>query len=178
RENYKDDFVVNAGLNGRLAEPRQFLYDVTLRQYAPIGLLIIMLGTNNVDHLEPIDHIKVGLHVMLRRALSKAEHILLLAPPYLRNDEERYQRSKELNKKLKVLADSFHADFIDVEDVITELSFDGIHLTQKGHEQLGKTIVDGSLTVVSNFLLTKSLKTLIISMLLSFFIVKFVKINV
>ncbi len=101
-----------------------------------------MLGTNNVDHLEPIDHITVGLHVMLRRALSKAENILLLAPPYLRNDEERYQRSKELNKKLKVLADSFHADFIDVEDVITELSFDGIHLTQKGHEQLGKTIVD------------------------------------
>ena len=35
-----------------------------------------------------------------------------------------------------------------------------------------------SLTVVSNFSLTKSLKTLIISMLLSFFIVKFVKINV
>lgn len=31
RANYKDDFVVNAGLNGRLAEPRQFLYDVTLR---------------------------------------------------------------------------------------------------------------------------------------------------
>ena len=37
---------------------------------------------------------------------------------------------------------------------------------------------DGSLTVVSNFSLTKSLKTLIISMLLSFFIVKFAKINV
>lgn len=37
---------------------------------------------------------------------------------------------------------------------------------------------DGSLTVVSNFSLTKSLKTLIISMLLSFFIVKFLKINV
>ena len=38
--------------------------------------------------------------------------------------------------------------------------------------------ITGSLTVVSNFSLTKSLKTLIISMLLSFFIVKFVKINV
>ena len=36
----------------------------------------------------------------------------------------------------------------------------------------------GSLTVVSNFPITKSLKTLIISMLLSFFIVKFVKIIV
>ena len=36
----------------------------------------------------------------------------------------------------------------------------------------------GSLTVVSNFSLTKSLKTLIISILLSFFIVKFVKIFV
>ena len=37
---------------------------------------------------------------------------------------------------------------------------------------------DGSLTVVSNFSLTKSLKTLIISMLLSFFVVKFLKIIV
>ena len=36
----------------------------------------------------------------------------------------------------------------------------------------------GSLTVVSNFSLTKSLKTLIISMLLSFFVVKFLKIIV
>ena len=41
-----------------------------------------------------------------------------------------------------------------------------------------KNLEIGSLTVVSNFSLTKSLKTLIISMLLSFFIVKFVKINV
>ena len=101
-----------------------------------------MLGKNIVDHLEPVEHITVGLHVMLRRALSKAEHILLLAPPYLRNDEERLERSKELNKKLKVLADSFHADFIDVEDVISELAPDGIHLTEKGHEQLGNIIVD------------------------------------
>ena len=37
---------------------------------------------------------------------------------------------------------------------------------------------DGSLTVASIFPLTKSLKTLIISMLLSFFIVKYAKINV
>ena len=41
-----------------------------------------------------------------------------------------------------------------------------------------KLDMPGSLTVVSNFSLTKSLKTLIISMLLSFFIVKFLKINV
>ena len=39
-------------------------------------------------------------------------------------------------------------------------------------------ISPGSLTVVSIFSLTKSLKTLIISMLLSFFVVKFVKFNV
>ena len=41
-----------------------------------------------------------------------------------------------------------------------------------------KLDMPGSLTVVSNFSLTKSLKTLIISMLLSFFIVKFLKIIV
>ena len=40
------------------------------------------------------------------------------------------------------------------------------------------TDASGSLTVVSIFSLTKSLKTLIISMLLSFFIVKFAKLHV
>ena len=45
--------------------------------------------------------------------------------------------------------------------------------------RLGCTVrTIGSLTVVSIFSLTKSLKTLIISMLLSFFIVKFVKLYV
>ena len=42
----------------------------------------------------------------------------------------------------------------------------------------GRIIAHGSLTVVSIFSLTKSLKTLIISMLLSFFVVKFVKFKV
>ena len=51
------------------------------------------------------------------------------------------------------------------------LSIYDVRPTPEGH-------ADGSLTVVSNFSLTKSLKTLIISMLLSFFIVKFAKINV
>ena len=48
-------------------------------------------------------------------------------------------------------------------------------LTQEALAEKGDV---GSLTVVFIFSLTKSLKTLIISMLLSFFIVKFVKIYV
>ena len=47
-----------------------------------------------------------------------------------------------------------------------------------GETKIPADVSLGSLTVVSNFSLTKSLKTLIISMLLSFFIVKFVKIIV
>ena len=43
---------------------------------------------------------------------------------------------------------------------------------------LAKKTYTGSLTVVSIFSLTKSLKTLIISMFLSFFVVKFVKFKV
>lgn len=138
---YKSDFVVNAGLNGRLAEPRQFLFDVILHQYAPIDLLIIMLGTNNVDHLESIEHIVVSLHVMLRQALPLTKHILLLAPPCLKNDSLRYERSIELNKRLKELAISFNVDFLDTEEVITELGIDGLHLTPKSHQELGEAII-------------------------------------
>ena len=49
RENYKDDFVVNAGLNGRFAEPRQFLYDVTLRQYGTLTVAEPLI-LKNVDY--------------------------------------------------------------------------------------------------------------------------------
>lgn len=138
---YKSDFVVNAGLNGRLAEPRQFLFDVILHQYAPIDLLIIMLGTNNVDHLESIEHIVVSLHVMLRQALPLTKHILLLAPPYLQNDPIRHERSIELNKRLKNLASSFNVDFLDAEEVISQLADDGIHLTPVSHRELGEALI-------------------------------------
>lgn len=141
RIHYKSDFVVNAGLNGRLAEPRQFLFDVILHQYAPIDVLIIMLGTNNVDHLESTEHIIVSLHVMLRQALPLVKHILLLAPPYLQNDEIRYERSIELNERLKHLADSFHIDFLDVQEVISSMAEDGIHLTLSSHKELGEAII-------------------------------------
>ena len=52
------------------------------------------------------------------------------------------------------------------------------HLNFSHYEFIINSLIHGSLTVDFNLSLTKSLKTLIISMLLSFFIVKFVKINV
>ena len=61
------------------------------------------------------------------------------------------------------------------EDELRELLERSENGTDDIISKRSKIIKDGSLTVVSNFSLTKSLKTLIISMLLSFFIVKFVK---
>ena len=62
-------------------------------------------------------------------------------------------------------------------EVFEETGLD-ISLSQKELIYSYKNIDFGSLTVVSIFSLTKSLKTLIISMLLSFFIVKFSKLYV
>ena len=80
-----------------------------------------------------------------------------------------------------------HLNFSHYEFIINSLiQFNASH---PGKRNIGKTqfikelastvgTTVGSLTVVFIFSLTKSLKTLIISMLLSFFIVKFAKINV
>ena len=74
--------------------------------------------------------------------------------------------------------DLLHASSIDtLEDIIYHYPYKYDEVTEIWPPVEDKCCV-GSLTVVSNFSLTKSLKTLIISMLLSYFIVKFVKINV
>ena len=66
----------------------------------------------------------------------------------------------------------------ELKNYLNKLDESGLYDAEKYSRSLLHQTSHGSLTVVSNFLLTKSLKTLIISMLLSFFIVKFAKINV
>lgn len=142
QQTFKNDFVVNAGLNGRLAEPRQFLFDLILQQYAPLDLLLLMLGTNNVDHLEPTEHIIASLQAMLKQALPLTKNMILIAPPYLCCDSLRHQRSIEFNKSLKKLAEGFHVGFLDAGKIISSLACDGIHLTQDGHEKLAKEVIE------------------------------------
>lgn len=69
-----------------------------------------------------------------------------------------YRRALHLHKSANLMKDTFPKEYKDILALIG--------------------VGPGSLTVVSIFSLTKSLKTLIISMLLSFFIVKFVKLYV
>ena len=79
----------------------------------------------------------------------------------------------------KVLLDETMSVYRNACNYVSDYVFRTHDLKQFSlNKALYSTLRDGSLTVVSNFSLTKSLKTLIISMLLSFFIVKFVKINV
>lgn len=69
----------------------------------------------------------------------------------------------------------------DMDGLLIDSEALGIKMWEKvfaQHNEPFNPEAAGSLTVVSIFSLTKSLKTLIISMLLSFFVVKFVKFNV
>ena len=71
---------------------------------------------------------------------------------------------------------AFHSYKYDLEE-----HYRVFHQRKRVHHMISYevySLIHGSLTVVSNFPITKSLKTLNISMLLSFFIVKFVKIIV
>ena len=84
--------------------------------------------------------------------------------------------SKEINEA--------YQEFLDNPDIILlnadeYRDFETLHIVDSQNLPLRVINSDaGSLTVVSIFSLTKSLKTLIISMLLSFFIVKFAKLYV
>ena len=86
--------------------------------------------------------------------------------------------NKKLGEILYALAHSVITPEISIEYTVSDPEKYKDELLKNAIEDSKHKAKVGSLTVVSIFSLTKSLKTLIISMLLSFFIVKFVKLYV
>ncbi len=153
--------VIEEGLNGRTTafdEPfrdgrnaRKTLLAV-LDSHAPLDLLIIMLGTNDLKH-----HLNVSAHESAR-GLNSLLHIasnngsnfnqnspkvLVVAPPKFGNLSElmahhfegSVARSAELAMVYKDACAPWGCSFVDSNQVAS-VGEDGIHLNQQGHHQL------------------------------------------
>ncbi len=153
--------VIEEGLNGRTTafdEPfrdgrnaRKTLLAV-LDSHAPLDLLIIMLGTNDLKH-----HLNVsahesarGLNSLLQIASNNGSNfnqnspkVLVVAPPKFGNLSElmahhlegSVARSAELAMVYKDACAPWGCSFVDSNQVAS-VGEDGIHLNQQGHHQL------------------------------------------
>lgn len=142
---------INFGENGRTipADSWSFLeLSETVQQWAPLALITVMLGSNDLlslrhPRMEPVaDNMSRLLTYLLHLPAVDQDpsRLLLIAPPqahisqmdpYLAAFDEA---SKEFSASYKALADRFGVHFADAGSWDLPLASDGVHLTARAHE--------------------------------------------
>ena len=135
--------LIEAGLNGRTIAAFDPLWPekngaeilpAYLRRYAPLDLLLLMLGSNDALYApaEDVADAMDGLLAVARREAPGCR-LLLLAPPAPAGDVWRSAVVQALPPLYRVLADRYGAVFADTNLWQPPLAEDGCHLAAAGH---------------------------------------------
>ena len=129
--------VINAGMNGREI-PRNADGLPLLAQYAPVDILLVMLGTN--DLLQGVSAKECGhrMENFLVSLLLCCKQILLICPPPMKRGawvptDALVSESIRLAEEYKLLAEKIPVSFVDTRHWNIALTFDGVHFTEAGH---------------------------------------------
>ena len=116
-------------LNGRLLrDVKEDTFNVD-----SMDLFCIMLGSNDLMHYYDVDQILSFMHEFIA-SINKCK-MLILCPPILQFDEFR-DESMKLNEAYKVM----ELPCLDCNPL--NMSFDGVHLSEKGHKELAIKIAE------------------------------------
>ena len=162
-------WVVEEGCNGRTTvwdDPIEgdkngsAYLPACLQSHAPMDLVIILLGTNDLKHRFGLsaDDIARGGGALADMCLksqhgpdSKAPKVLLMAPPPLAplgktcfvdmfaGGEEK---SRDLGACFGRIATQYGCEFLDLSKVVVSSRVDGIHLDAPEHAKLGRAVAD------------------------------------
>ena len=138
--------AVNAGENSR--EIPRHIWELTdfqrlLCSEAPVDLLTVMLGTNDLLQGNSLDAVERRMEAFLRQIDLDPSRILLIAPPPMRAGEWTsspglIEDSMRLSKTYEALAQRLGVRFADAGEWNIPLAFDGVHLTQEGHSTMAE----------------------------------------
>lgn len=139
--------MINEGMNGRgipLKGPRLA---------ADVDMIVIMLGTNDLLQGRSLNEIVNRMECFLDGLQIEDERIVLVAPPPMQLGEwvasnELVCHSIALGAEYQSIAERRSVVFVDTAQWGIEMSFDGIHFTEKGHQVFAECIY--------NFLLNKN----------------------
>ena len=116
-------------INGRLLrDVKEDTFDLD-----SIDLFCVMLGSNDLIHYYDVEQILSFMHELID-SMDKRK-VLILCPPILQIDAFRNE-SIELNEEYKAMGVSC----LDCNPL--DMSFDGVHLSKKGHKELGVKIAE------------------------------------
>jgi lysophospholipase L1-like esterase len=148
--------VIEEGLNGRttihnekdrLIRSGAEILPVLIESHAPLDLIIIMLGTNdlkakfNSTPSQISANIKTVCNLAKSNEYNPSTQVLLISPSHVveMKQEDSYEfdgamdKSKELAKYYKNVANELSINFFDASLVVKTTTKDGIHWTANQH---------------------------------------------
>ena len=134
--------AVNEGENGREIPRREGelqRFDRMLSDQKPLDLLLVMLGGNDLLQGNSVELIAQRMEAFLRRIPLEKSQIVLIGPPRMRPgtwtaDERLLEDCVQLNAAYRTVAETFGIRFVDATDWDFEVTFDGVHYSEKGHQ--------------------------------------------
>jgi lysophospholipase L1-like esterase len=135
-----------------------------LDTHAPVDLLIIMLGTNDLKtrFQLPAEDIARGMSVLVEMALKSsfgsdesAPEVLVIAPPVIHEvpgNKVQFvngvSRSEQFGKLYSEYAKQYDVHFLDAGMCVKSSFVDGIHLDASQHEVLGEKVAEKVRTIL------------------------------
>ena len=137
--------VINAGMNGREI-PLNADGLPLLAQYAPVDILLVMLGTNDLLQGASAKESALRMETFLTPLLPRCKQILLICPPPVKRGawvptDSLVAESHRLGEEYQRLAQRFHIPFVDTRQWNIPLAFDGVHFTDAGHHAFAELLI-------------------------------------
>ena len=137
--------VRNRGENGRMIPSRFEPVERMLKANAPVDVLLVMLGTNDLLQGAGVCEVTDRMENFLTHVRLFCKQILLVAPPPMQygqwvTDERLLRASVQLGEALRRLSERLDISFADAGQWNVEIAFDGVHFTEEGHRNFAEGI--------------------------------------
>lgn len=142
--------MVNAGENGceiPWAEWELSRFKEMLNSHRPVGVLIIMLGTNDLLQGNSIETVVNRMERFLENIRPEMEMILLIAPPKMQlgewvSTQHMIDSSAGLSLGYRRLCKRLDVPFVDATEWNVTLTFDGVHFSEEGHRAFAEGLAN------------------------------------
>ena len=140
--------AVNAGENGREIPRREGElqhFDLMLSNQKPLDLLLVMLGGNDLLQGNSVEIVAQRMEAFLTRIPLEKSQIVLIGPPRMKpgawiTDDRLLEDCVRLNVAYRTVAEKLGVRFVDTTDWDIEVTYDGVHYSEKGHATFAENL--------------------------------------
>ncbi len=143
--------VFNCGQNGA-SIPRKAAFPVVgrlIRSRLPLDVITVMLGSNDLLEGITAEAAALRMETLLDCVKEAAPEtcVLLIAPPVMKlgawvPSEKLVEESAKLSGLYRKLAGTAKVSFADAENWGIDLTYDGVHFSEKGHSAFAKRLAE------------------------------------